>query len=243
MSYAMRHHITGAQVSDQEHADASMRLHRQSISSAGFTSRTVMAATTSGSKREIPHFYVTVDVSMQHAADWRTDWNSRHPNLHATYNDLFVMCASRGLRESPVLRVAYRAGKYEQQASADILLAAAREAAFALIPLRDPSKLTWYKFIRSIRRATQVGIHENIDPLLAVSNLGMYGVKEFAAIVPPSCTAILAVGAVRERVTLKNGGVESERVCSLTLSADHRVVNGVAAAEFLQGIQFQLNDL
>jgi pyruvate dehydrogenase E2 component (dihydrolipoamide acetyltransferase) len=73
--------------------------------------------------------------------------------------------------------------------------------------------------------------------------MGMYGVKEFAAIVPPSCTAILAVGAVRERVTLKNGGVESERVCSLTLSADHRVVNGVAAAEFLQGIQFQLNDL
>jgi pyruvate dehydrogenase E2 component (dihydrolipoamide acetyltransferase) len=216
---------------------------RAPSSSAGFTSRTVMAATTTGSKREIPHFYVTIDVSMKHAAEWREDWNLHHPKSHVTFNDLFVMCASRGLGGAPLLRMAYRDGKYEQRTSADILLAVAQEPAFALIPLPDPSKLTWKAFLKSIRKATQMGVIENIDPLLAVSNLGMYGVKEFAAIVPPSCTAILAVGAVREIVTVKNGTADSELVCSLTLSADHRVVNGVAAAQFLRGIQFHLNSL
>lgn len=211
--------------------------------STGFTSRTVMAATTTGSKREIPHFYVTIDVSMTHAAEWRNEWNLHHPKAHVTFNDLFVMCGSRGLREAPLLRMAYRDGKYEQRTSADILLAVAQEPAFALIPLRDPSKLTWNAFLKSIRRATQMRVIEDIDPLLAVSNLGMYGVKEFAAIVPPSCTAILAVGAVREMVAVKNGIADTELVCSLTLSADHRVVNGVAAAQFLRGIQYHLNSL
>ena len=202
-----------------------------------------MAATTTSSKREIPHFYVTVDVSMKHAAEWRMEWNARHSKLHVTYNDLFVMCASRSLEQTPLLRMAYRGGKYEQRTSADILLAVAQEPAFALIPLPDPSKLTWTAFLRAIRRATEMRIVQDADPLLAISNLGMFGVKEFAAIVPPSCTAIVAVGAVRETVTVKDGVASTELVCTLTLSADHRVVDGVTAARFLQRFQSHLNSL
>jgi pyruvate dehydrogenase E2 component (dihydrolipoamide acetyltransferase) len=209
----------------------------------GFSSRAVMAATVTASKREIPHFYVTVDVSMTHAAEWRTEWNLHHPELHVTYNDLFVMCASRSLRQTPILRVAYRDGKYEQRPSADILLTVAQEPAIALIPLRDPSQLTWDAFLKSVRRATQMIVTGDAEPLLAISNLGMFGVKEFAAIVPPSCTAILAVGAVREKVTVKNGAVGTEMVCSLTLSADHRVVDGVTAARFLERIRSHLDSL
>jgi len=94
-----------------------------------------------------------------------------------------------------------------------------------------------------VRRATQVSTPIAAEPLVAISNLGMFGVKQFAAIIPPSCTSALAIGAVREQPAVKNGKLESELVCSLTISADHRVVDGVAAARFLERVQFHLNSL
>jgi pyruvate/2-oxoglutarate dehydrogenase complex dihydrolipoamide acyltransferase (E2) component len=84
---------------------------------------------------------------------------------------------------------------------------------------------------------------KNPTPLLAISNLGMFGVREFAAIIPPGCTSVLAVGAVREKVILKDKQPEVIKVCSLTLSADHRVVDGIAAAKFMERMQVHLNSL
>jgi pyruvate dehydrogenase E2 component (dihydrolipoamide acetyltransferase) len=82
-----------------------------------------------------------------------------------------------------------------------------------------------------------------VSPLLAVSNLGMFNVKQFAAIIPTGCTAILAVGSVREQLILRAGMPESMKVCTVTLSADHRVVNGIAAAKLLASMQSHLNSL
>ena len=82
-----------------------------------------------------------------------------------------------------------------------------------------------------------------VRPVLAVSNLGMYGVKEFAAIIPPGCSSILAIGAIRDHLVLRKGELETIKVCSVTLSADHRVVDGIAAAQFLERMQFHLNSL
>jgi len=241
------HNVCGSgadgMITKQDVSNFLASFEKPSLPSTGFSSRAVMAATVTASKREIPHFYVTVDVSMTHASEWRTEWNLHHPELHVTYNDLFVMCASRSLRQTPILRVAYRDGKYEQRPSADILLTVAQEPAIVMIPLRDPSELTWNAFLKSVRRATQMTVTGDAEPLLAISNLGMFGVKGFAAIVPPSCTAILAVGAVREKVTVTNSAVGTEMVCSLTLSADHRVVDGVTAARFLERMQSHLDFL
>ena len=80
-------------------------------------------------------------------------------------------------------------------------------------------------------------------PLLAISNLGMYRVKEFAAIIPPGCTAVLAIGSIRDQVILKEGRPEVVKICSLTLSVDHRVADGITAAKFLERIQVHLNSL
>lgn len=82
-----------------------------------------------------------------------------------------------------------------------------------------------------------------IGPLLAISNLGMFRVKEFSAIIPPSCTAALAIGAVRDVPVVRDQQVRAGRVATLTLSADHRVVDGVTAATFMQKIQEHLNSL
>jgi pyruvate dehydrogenase E2 component (dihydrolipoamide acetyltransferase) len=202
-----------------------------------------MAATVIASKRDIPHFYATVDVAMSHAAAWRSQWNQQHPALHATYNDLFVFCAARSLRDNLRLNVSYSNGSYKQHSAADVLLVVAHEPAMLLVPLADPCSLTWEAFLEKVRRASQPSTSNAGDPLLAISNLGMFGVKQFAAIIPPSCTSALAIGAVREQPAVKNGKLENGLVCSLTISADHRVVDGVAAARFLERIQFHLNSL
>jgi len=204
-----------------------------------------MAATVSASKREIPHFYATVDVSMNHAAAWRSQWNREHPDLHATYNDLFVLSAARSLKDCPRLNVSYGGGKYEQHTAADISLVVAQEPTMLLLPLADPVDLTFELFLQAMRKATHpAGANSTTaKPLLAISNLGMFGVKQFAAIIPPGSTSALAIGAVREQPRLKNGKLENELVCSVTLSADHRVVDGVAAARFLERMQFHLNSL
>ena len=202
-----------------------------------------MAATTVASKRDIPHFYATLDVSMSRATEWRTQWNKVHPSLHSTWNHLFVRCAARSLRDVPRMNVSYRDGDYQQRGAADVLLVVAREPAMVLAPLADPSDLSWDHYLSAIRMATEKGSAIGTAPLLAISNLGMFGVKQFAAIIPPGCTAALAIGAVREEPVARNGQVVIGHVCSLTLSADHRVVDGVTAARFLERIQFHLNSL
>ncbi len=78
---------------------------------------------------------------------------------------------------------------------------------------------------------------------MAISNLGMFGAKQFAAIIPPLYTAILAVGAVRTDAVISEQSVRAGRVATLTLSADHRVVDGIAAAKFMERIQEHLNNL
>jgi len=82
-----------------------------------------------------------------------------------------------------------------------------------------------------------------VTPLLAISNLGIFGVKEFSAIIPPGCNGILAAGALRDQVVWRNGRAEPVSVCTVTMSADHRTVDGIAVAQFLERMQFHLNSL
>jgi pyruvate dehydrogenase E2 component (dihydrolipoamide acetyltransferase) len=213
----------------------------ESSTSADNRALAAMAATTIASKRDVPHFYATVDVSMSRAATFRSQWNHQHPDLHATYNDVLVLCAARSLRDSPRLNVSYNNGNYRQHKAADVFLVVSREPAMVLAPLGNPSATPFDVFLKDIRRATQMSAASQAEPLLAISNLGMFGVKQFSAIIPPGCTSALAIGTVREQPVLQNGTLENELVCSLTLSADHRVVDGVAAARFLERIQFHLN--
>jgi len=202
-----------------------------------------MAATVTNSKRDIPHFYATRDLEMNAAAAWRHRWNQEQNGTRASFNDVFVWCAVRALGEVPRLNVAFRDGAFEQHSKADVLLVVAQEPALLLRPIADPRALTWPEFILSVHNPGNPGNSKPAAPLLAISNLGMYGVKEFAAIIPPGCTSVLAIGAVREAPVARHGVLTVEQIATVTLSADHRVVDGVAAARFLERMQFYLNSL
>jgi pyruvate dehydrogenase E2 component (dihydrolipoamide acetyltransferase) len=209
-----------------------------------------MATLVIRSKQTIPHFYLTADINVCAAEQWRENWNVTHPSLPATVNDLLVRAASKALRDVPSLNVSYDDGSYKRKSEADVLLIVAAESGLALVPVADPSRLPWEEYLTQMRRIMEKAVQgriaqapSQIRPLLALSNLGMFRVKDFVAIIPPSCTAVLAVGAIRDEAVVCHGRVEIGRLVSLTLSADHRVVDGITAARFMEKIQEHLNSL
>ncbi|HET6961246.1 MAG TPA: dihydrolipoamide acetyltransferase family protein [Terriglobia bacterium] len=210
--------------------------------------REAMAALTSRSKSTIPHFYVTLDLDMAAAEGWRARWNQSHPELKASVNDCLVRAASAALAESPRLNTRVSDGKVEQQSSADVLVVAGVDSGLLLVPVADPHGGAVESFLQRMKTALSSAkdgkIHAaNVTPLLAISNLGMFGVREFSAIIPPGCNAILAAGALRDQVVWRDGRAEPVRVCTATVSADHRAVDGIAVAQFLERMQFHLNSL
>ena len=151
-----------------------------------------MAAITVESKKHIPHFYLTRELDVESAAQWRAEWNQKHPEAKATFNDLFVLAAAKALRDIPRVNMVVRDGNYEQRNTADIVLVVAEDEGLTLAPVSDPCDLSWPEFIQSMRKAAQgastsvvAGAKESLKPALAVSNLGMYKVDSFAAIIPP----------------------------------------------------------
>lgn len=217
---------------------------------SSFKPRAAMAALVTRSMQTIPHFYLSADVDVSGAERWRERWNAAHPDLPASLNDLFTCATSRALRDVPRLNVSYAEGRYLQKAEADILLVVALDSGLLLAPVADPGRQPWEDCLRNlcklVESAKQGRVAESpaqIPPLLALSNLGMFGVKEFSAIIPPACTAALAVGAARDVPLICDQQVQVGRVATLTLSADHRVVDGIIAAQFMQKLQEHLNRL
>jgi pyruvate dehydrogenase E2 component (dihydrolipoamide acetyltransferase) len=209
-----------------------------------------MAAITAKSVQVIPHFYVTVDADVSTALAWREQWNSDHPDVRLTLNDVFVRAASLALRDVPAMNARYSNGMIEQQNCRDVLLVSASSRGLSWVPVPDPASVGWSEHAGQMRRAlksAEEGLPFSLlpagAPALALSNLGMFGVRQFTAIIPPDSTAILAIGAVREEPIVCNGQIEIGERCTLTLAADHRVVDGVTAAKFLEQIQVHLKSL
>jgi pyruvate dehydrogenase E2 component (dihydrolipoamide acetyltransferase) len=176
---------------------------------------------------------VTVDLGVAAVEEWRTRWNQDHPELRASVNECLVRAASAALADSPRLNVRVNNGEYEQQSTADVLVVVGADNGLALIPVGDPhadpfeSYLSRIKSVLSSAKAGRVqAVASQLTPALAISNLGMFGVKEFSAIIPPGCTAILASGAIRDHVVWRGGRAEAAKVCTVTVSADHRIVDG-----------------
>ncbi len=213
--------------------------------------RAAMAAITTRSVQTIPHFHVSVDLDVSRLVRWREEWNARHPDVPASANDLFVRVACAALRESPQLNVRYREGKIEQRRSTNVLLVVATDAGLMLVPITDPTSLPWEEYLRSLRRTVEQARQNRISeesvasepPVLAISNLGMFGVGQFTAIIPPTATAVLAIPAIREQPVVRNHQIVIGQVCTLTLCADHRVVDGIIAAKFLEKMQAHVDSL
>jgi pyruvate dehydrogenase E2 component (dihydrolipoamide acetyltransferase) len=208
--------------------------------------RGAVARAVAESWRSIPHFSVTTDVRMGEAEAMRRQL--KESGVAVTLNDLIVKGVSLALRKFPRLNASFAAEAVTVHSRISIGIAVGMPDGVLIPVIPDCQQLSLQEIACASRRliglARGAGLSEQqmSGGTFSVSNLGMYGVSQFSAIIYPSQAAVLAVGAVSDAVVVHAGAPACARVMKLTLSADHRVVDGAYAAEFLAELKHTLEN-
>ena len=203
--------------------------------------RRTIAARLTESKQQAPHFYLTVDCEIDALLAARKSMNEMAgEGVKISVNDMIVRAAAQALMQVPDVNGSYEADGCRYFADADICIAVALEGGLVtpVIPaaqdkgLAEISQLS--KQLASQARDGSLPPEAYAGGTFTISNLGMYGIREFAAVINPPQGAILAVGAGEQRAVVKNGELAIATVMSVTLSADHRVVDGALGAQWMK---------
>ncbi len=199
--------------------------------------RTVIARRLLESSQGIPHYRLTREVRADALTEHRRTLNAG--GTRVSLNDLIVRASALALVKHPAVNAQLVAEEILQYAHADIAIAVATEGGLITPIIRGADQLSSAQIARLSSELAQrarngaLKREEIAGGTFTVSNLGMYGLDSFDAIINPPQVAILAVGALRERAVVQDGAVIAAAVMRLTLSADHRVVDGAVAAQFL----------
>ena len=206
--------------------------------------RQAIARVTGDSKRDAPHFYVTAEVDMGKAMALRRDINEALPaEQRVSVNDLVVRAAAIALGQHPQFNAFFRGDHLQYHAAVNIGIAITLESGLIVpgISHCESKSLTEIAAASKdlIARAHSGALRQEEygDTTFSVSNLGMFAVDSFAAIIFPPHAAVLAVGAVKEQPVVRDGQLAVGQVMKATLSTDHRVADGAAAAQFLVAIK------
>ena len=203
--------------------------------------RRTIAARLTESKQQAPHFYLTVDCEIDELLAARKAMNEMAgEGIKISVNDMIVRAAAQALMKVPDVNGSYEADGCRYFADADICIAVALEGGLVtpVIPaaqekgLAEISQIS--KQLASQARDGTLPPEAYAGGTFTISNLGMYGIREFAAVINPPQGAILAIGAGEQRAVVKNGELAVATVMSVTLSADHRVVDGALGAQWMQ---------
>jgi pyruvate dehydrogenase E2 component (dihydrolipoamide acetyltransferase) len=208
--------------------------------------RATIAKRLLASTQEIPHYRLEVDVDFTALLARRVTLNSSVGKV--SVNDLLVRAVALTLMKHPAINSQLRAGEIRQVPQADISIAIATDNGLITPVVRGAELKTAQEIGAQVRdfaeraRSNRLAREEITGGSFTISNLGMFGVDRFDAIINPPQVAILAVGAATHRVIAKNGEASIARVATLTLSADHRVVDGAVGAQFLQALRSLLEE-
>ena len=214
------------------------------------TMRKVIAQRLQEAKREVPHFYLTVDCAVDALLETRAQLNERSDAYNLSVNDFVIRAAALALRKVPAANASWVDGALRQYGSADVSVAVAIEDGLVTPIVRNADGKGLAEISAEVRelagraRAKPMGLapEEYQGGTFSVSNLGMYGIKEFAAIINPPQSMILAVGTAEQRPVVKDGALAIATMMSCTLSVDHRVVDGALGATFLQAFKGLIED-
>lgn len=201
--------------------------------------RRAIARRLTESKQHVPHFYLTVDCRMDALLALRAQANHGGA-VKLSVNDFIVRAAALALREVPEVNASWHDDDIEYHAGADISVAVATDGGLVTPIVRDADvkslSAVAAEIVELAKRAkvNRLKPEEFTGGSLTVSNLGMYGISQFAAIINPPQAAILAVGAAERRPVVDDEGqLAAATVMTVTLSADHRVVDGAVGARWL----------
>ncbi len=206
--------------------------------------RKVIATRLVQSKAPVPHFYLAIEVDMKRVKELRESANLLDPGLKLSYNDIILKACAAALRQNPDVNASFLGESIRYHHRVHLGIAVAIEGGGLITPVlrnADTKSLaeisTESKDLVARARTRKLLPEEYANSTFTISNLGMLGIDEFSAIINPPESAILAVGAVAEKAVVVEGRVEAGLRCRLTLSCDHRVVDGATEAKFLQSLK------
>jgi pyruvate dehydrogenase E2 component (dihydrolipoamide acetyltransferase) len=221
------------------------------------TMRKVIARRLSESKQTIPHFYVTMDFEIDGLLKLRADLNAKSPKAKGdndagafklSVNDLVIKAVAVTLRRFPGVNASWSDEAILQYQDVDISVAVATPTGLItpIVRKADQKGLSAIsnemKDLGARAKAGKLKPEEFQGGGFSISNMGMYGVRDFSAIINPPQAGILAVAAGEQRPVVKNGALAIATVMTCTLSVDHRVIDGALAAEFMQALKGVIED-
>ena len=203
--------------------------------------RQQIARVTVRSKTEKPHFYVSAEIDMSKAMALRKQVNDQlsDQGVRVTVNDLIIKASIEALKKYPKFNSYYEEDGIQENESINIAVAIAEEEGLivpAILDCGDKSLKQISEMVKDLAKRSSNGTlspQEYTGGTFAISNLGMYDVSSFVAIIHPPQSAVLAVGTVSQKPVVKDGEITIGQIMTATLSADHRIVDGAEGAEFL----------
>ncbi|MCX7668706.1 MAG: 2-oxo acid dehydrogenase subunit E2, partial [Anaerolineae bacterium] len=199
------------------------------------------------SKTTMPHFYVTVDVDMAAAMELRSQLNALLPEERKiSVNDFVIKAAALALRQFPNLNATFAGDEIRIHDQVNIGIAVAREAGLVVTVVRDCDTKPLAQIAAEARelvgraREGRMKPDDMVGGTFTISNLGMFDVENFIAIIGPGQAAILAISSVKQVPVVKDGQLAVGTRMKATISADHRVTDGAEAARFMQAFKAAL---
>lgn len=209
--------------------------------------RKTIAKRLSQSKFQAPHFYLTIECNMARAIDARTAINAKG-DVKISYNDIVVKACALALRKHPMVNSSWQDTKIIVHGDVNIGVAVAVDEGLLVPVVRNADLKPLSAIGQEVKEYAGRARDKKLKPeemagnTFTISNLGMFGIDEFTAIINPPDACILAVGAIIEKPIVENGNIVVGNTMKITLSCDHRVVDGAKGAHFLQTVKEYLEN-
>ena len=200
--------------------------------------RKVIARRLAESKFSAPHFYLTMDIDMDNAMSARKAINDQ--GMKVSFNDMVVKACAMALKKHPVINASWLEDRIRYNDHVHIGVAVAVEDGLLVPVVRHANTKSFGQIGAEVKVFAEKAKSKKLQPqdwegnTFTISNLGMFGIESFTAIINPPDACILAIGGIKEEPVVKNGQVVPGNVMKVTLSCDHRVVDGASGAAFLQ---------
>ena len=209
--------------------------------------RKVIAKRLSESLFTAPHFYLTMEINMDKAMEARVKLNELSP-VKLSFNDLVLKSVAIALRSHPVVNSSWLGDRIRQNKVINIGVAVAVDEGLLVPVIRNADQKGLATIANEVKELAGKAKSKKLQPAewegstFTISNLGMFGIDEFTAIINPPDACILAVGGIKQTAIVKDGALAIGNIMKVTLSCDHRVVDGATGAAFLQTLKSLLED-
>ena len=201
----------------------------------------------SESKFTAPHFYLTMEINMDNCIKGRKKINETS-DVKISFNDIIIRASAAALRKHPMVNSSYLGDKIRTNHHIHIGVAVAVEDGLLVPIIRFADNKSLSHISLEVKDLASKAKNKKLQPndwegnTFTISNLGMFGIDEFTAIINPNDSCILAVGGIKHTPIIKNGEIVPGNIMKVTLSCDHRIVDGVMGSSFLKTLKELIED-